>query len=67
VTSFTLTADTDDGDILDAPVTGNAWNAQAQQLIRGLKAGKLVTIDNIRANGPDGRSRKLPSLVYYIK
>ena len=32
-----------------------------------MKAGKLVTVDNIRAQGPDGRNRKLPSLVYYIK
>lgn len=68
VTSFTLTADTDDGDIIEANVTGNSWSTpQAQQIIRGLKPGKLVTIDNIRATGPDGRSRKLPSLVYYIK
>lgn len=67
VTGFTLTADTDDGDIVEAQVSGNQWNAQAQNLIRGLKSGKLVTIDNIRATGPDGRSRKLPSLVYYIK
>ncbi len=67
VTSFTLTADTDDGDIDEAPCTGNTWSPKAQNMIRNLKAGKLVTIDNIRAMGPDGRSRKLPSLVYYIK
>lgn len=67
VTSFTLTADTDDGDIVEANCTGNTWNAQAQGILRGLKAGKLVTIDNIRATGPDGRGRRLPSLVYYIK
>lgn len=67
VASFTLTADTDDGDIVEANCTGNTWSAQAQQIIKGLKAGKLVTIDNIRAIGPDGRNRKLPSLVYYIK
>jgi hypothetical protein len=67
VTSFTLTADTDDGDIVEAACQGNSWSGQAQQIIRGLKAGKLVTIDNIRAQGPDGRNRKLPSLVYYIK
>ncbi len=67
VASFTLTADTDDGDIVEAACTGNTWSAQAQQIIRGLKAGKLVTIDNIRAIGPDGRNRRLPSLVYYIK
>ncbi len=67
VTSFTLTADTDDGDIVEAQCTGNTWSASAQNIIKGLKAGKLVTIDNIRAVGQDGRSRKLPSLVYYIK
>ncbi len=67
VTSFTLTSDTDDGDIVEANCTGNTWSAQAQGILRGLKAGKLVTIDNIRAQGPDGRNRKLGSLVYYIK
>lgn len=67
VTSFTLTADTDDGDIIEANCTGNTWNAQAQAIMRNMKAGKLVTVDNIRAQGPDGRNRKLPSLVYYIK
>ena len=67
VASFTLTADTDDGDIIEAACTGNTWSGQAQQIIKSLKAGKLVTIDNIRAIGPDGRNRKLPSLVYYIK
>jgi len=29
--------------------------------------GRMVTIDNLRAQGPDGRVQKLPSLVYYIK
>ena len=67
VTSFTLTSDTDDGDIVEAPVKGNTWDAKAQGLLKNLKAGKTVTVDEIRAQGPDGRSRKLPSLVYYIK
>jgi gliding motility-associated protein GldM len=67
VTSFTLTADTDDGDIVEARCTGNSWSAQAQGILRGLKAGKTVTVDEIRAVGPDGRTRRLPSLVYYIK
>jgi gliding motility-associated protein GldM len=67
VTSFTLTSDTDDGDIVEARCTGNTWSAQAQGVLKGLKAGKTVTIDEIRAQGPDGRNRKLPSLVYYIK
>lgn len=67
VTGFTISADTDDGDIAEAAVTGNTWNPNAQRIVRGVKPGQLVTIDNIRAVGPDGRSRKLPSLLYYIK
>ncbi|RYZ24358.1 MAG: gliding motility protein GldM [Chitinophagaceae bacterium] len=67
VTSFTLTADNAEGDIEEAPCTGNTWSPKAQSIIRGLSSGRTVTIDGIRAIGPDGRTRKLPSLVYYIK
>jgi hypothetical protein len=67
VVSFTLTADNADGDIDEAPCTGNLWSPKAQTMIRNLQTGRLVTIDNIRAVGPDGRNQKLPSLVYYIK
>lgn len=67
VTSFTVTADNDEGDIDEAVCQGNTWSPKAQQIIRNLKSGRLVTIDNIRAMGPDGANRKLPSLVYYIK
>ncbi|RYY90596.1 MAG: gliding motility protein GldM [Chitinophagaceae bacterium] len=67
VTSFTLTADTEDGDIAEAPCTGNQFSPKARQILQGLTAGRTITIDNIRAQGPDGVTRKLPSLVYYIK
>lgn len=67
VTSFTITADNDEGDIDEAVCQGNTWSPKAQQIVRNLKSGRLVTIDNIRAVGPDGANRKLPSLVYYIK
>jgi len=67
VVSFTLTADDENGDIQEAPCTGNTWSPKALGIIRGLTAGRTVTIDNIRAQGPDGRVRKIPGLVYYIK
>jgi gliding motility-associated protein GldM len=67
VVSFTLTADNAEGDIEEAPCTGNTWSPKAAQIIRGLSSGRTLTIDAIRAMGPDGRTRKLPSLVYYIK
>jgi gliding motility-associated protein GldM len=67
VTRFTLSADTDEGYIDDAPCTGNLWSNEARRILNNLKAGKTVTIDDIYAVGPDGRNQKLPSLVYYIK
>jgi gliding motility-associated protein GldM len=67
VTSFTLTADNAEGDIEEAPCTGNLWSPKALTMIKGLAAGRTVTVDDIRALGPDGRTQKLPSLVYYIK
>jgi gliding motility-associated protein GldM len=68
VTQFTLSTDSDDGDIVEAQCTGNAFDSKAIQLIRdNVKPGKTVYIDNIRAIGEDGENRKVPSLVYYIK
>src|SRR6218665_105490 len=67
VTSFSMTADNAEGDIDEANCTGNLFDARAQGILRKLGSGRTVTIDNIRAVGPDGRSQKLPSLVYYIK
>ncbi len=67
VTSFTLTADDENGDIQEAPCQGNTWSPKALSIIKGLTAGRTVTIDNIRATGPDGKNRKIPGLVYYIK
>ena len=68
VVSFTITADDPaSGDILEENCTGNLWSPKAQSIVKNLSAGRMVTIDNLRAQGPDGRVQKLPSLVYYIK
>jgi gliding motility-associated protein GldM len=68
VMSFTLNIDTDDGDIASAACTGNLFSAQAKNIIsREVKAGKTITIDDIRVQGPDGMTKSAPSLVYYIK
>ena len=67
VTSFTISADSDDGYIVDAACTGNTWSQEAQRILNDLKSNKTVMIDEIRAVGPDGVTKKLPSLVYYIK
>ena len=68
VTQFTISTDSDDGDIVEAQCTGNAFSAKAIQIIKDqVKAGKTVYIDNIRVQGEDGQNKKVPSLIYYIK
>ncbi|MBL7732654.1 MAG: gliding motility protein GldM [Chitinophagaceae bacterium] len=66
VTSFTLSADNEEGLIDEAPCQGNTWSPKARSILNGLVPGRTVTIDNIRATGPGGQTYKLPSLVYYI-
>lgn len=68
VQSFTFTIDTDDGDIVPVQVVGNAFSPAVRAAMKThLKAGRLVTIDDIRVKGPDGRTTPAPSLIYYIK
>jgi len=68
VQSFTFTCDTDDGDIVSIPVSGNAFSGAARTAINThVKAGKLVTIESIKVKGPDGRVTSAPALFYNIK
>jgi gliding motility-associated protein GldM len=67
VASFLISTDSDDGDIIEAAVQGNTFSGNAQNVLRQVKPGKTVYIDNIRVIGPDGQNKKVPSLVYYIK
>lgn len=66
VVSFTFTCDTDD-DIFSQPVQGNSFAPIRNAINQHVKADRMVTIDDIRVKGPDGRTTKAPSLVYYIK
>ena len=67
VVGFTFTCDTDD-DIVSIPNQGAAFSAQVRNAINQyVQAGRMVTIEDIRVKGPDGRTNKAPSLLYYIK
>ncbi len=67
VVSFSFTCDTDD-DIIIIPNQGaNFSGAVRNAMNQHVQAGRTVTIDDIRVKGPDGRTNKAPSLVYYIK
>ncbi len=68
VVSYTFTCDTDDGDIVSVPSSGAQFAGAVRTAINThVSAGKMVTIDNIRVKGPDGRVLPAPSLIYYIK
>ena len=68
IISFTLTFDGDQDKIIEFNCQGSTFPSIARQSIyQNIKPGSLVTIDNIRVKGPDGKERKIPSLVYYIK
>jgi gliding motility-associated protein GldM len=67
VTSFTVVGDAEDGGIDEAACTGNTWSPKARAIINRMKPGGIVTIENIRALGPDGRNRSLPALLYNIQ
>ena len=68
VVSYSISVDNDEGDIETADVQGVYFSSRAKQIInQNAKPGRTVTIDGLRARGPDGRVFKIPSLVYYIK
>jgi len=69
VVSFTFTTDTDD-DIVSIPNQGAAFSGAVKNAMKAhLRPGvdRTVTFDDIRVKGPDGRTTKAPSLVYYVK
>jgi gliding motility-associated protein GldM len=68
VVSFTMTGDGEGfDDIVVANNTGNAWGSEAQGIMRRVRPGSFITVENVRAIGPDGRTRKVAPLLYNIK
>ena len=67
VTSFRMTGDgAGFEDIMEANNTGAEWN-EARNIVNRCRAGSFVTIEDIYAVGPDGRRRRLPSVIFYLK
>jgi gliding motility-associated protein GldM len=67
VTQFRMTGDgAGFDDIMEANNTGAEWN-EARGIVNKCRAGSFVTIEDIYAVGPDGRRRRLPSVIFYLK
>ena len=68
VLSYKFTTDDDKGNIKTAYSEGASFSPEAKQYIdQYVKPGKIITIDNIRIKGSNGKAWKIPSLVYYIR
>jgi hypothetical protein len=68
VTSFRITGDGEgfpEG-VEEKNNTGAAWN-EARSIISKCRPGSFVTIEDIRAVGPDGRTRKLTPMIFNLK
>lgn len=65
VISYTFTIDTEAGEIVSVPNTGNEFNQATRYQIKNAKAGKLITIDRIIIRD-DGKDKKIASLVYKL-
>ena len=67
VLGFEMTLAQRNADLLTAVNQGASFGSQAQNLINQAKVGSIYYFDNIRAKGPDGRSRNLGTIAFKIK
>jgi gliding motility-associated protein GldM len=66
VTRFNVVGIDEDGNVVKKACSGNAFTNEARNLIKNMRSGDILTIEDIYCTGPDGRSMKLPSLLYNI-
>ncbi len=66
ITSFKLSGIAK-GDVVDFAGTGNNMTNQMKEFIRGVRKGQKVFFEDIYAKGPDGKNRKLNSIVITIQ
>lgn len=66
IVSFTLVLIGKDGFANRANITGTIFTDEAKALLNRARAGDMVIIQDIKARGPDGRTRDLNSLTYTL-
>ena len=55
------------GDVIDYAGNGNVLTGQMKDFIRGARRGEKIILEDIYAKGPDGKSRKLNSIVLTLQ
>ncbi len=67
ITSFSLFYQPKGGDPAQMSTSGTVFSAPMKALIAKAKPGDIYYIEDIKAVGPDGRSRPLPALAFKIR
>ncbi|NOT52599.1 MAG: hypothetical protein HOP10_15150 [Chitinophagaceae bacterium] len=67
VISFNMTFDTENDSIITTSAKGNQLTEEQIGLIKNMKSGMMVTVENIRARAWDGRTRKLVPFWFKIE
>jgi hypothetical protein len=55
------------GDIIDYTGNGNTLTPKMKDFIKGARRGEKIILEDIFAKGPDGKSRKLNSIVLTLQ
>jgi gliding motility-associated protein GldM len=66
ITEFRVSTTDNGGYTIDASTKGNTFTKAQGDLIKGLKRGQRLNIEEVKAIGPDGSVRKLASIVFEI-
>ncbi len=66
VVGFEMTLAERGQDLLTCVNGGSKFTGQCQNLINRAKVGSIYYFDNIRAKGPDGTTRKLPTISFKV-
>jgi gliding motility-associated protein GldM len=66
ITEFTVATTDKGGYYISEATKGNVFTRPQQNLIKDLKRGQRLTVEDVKAVGPDGSVRKLASIVFEI-
>jgi len=64
IVSFEMTFAAARQDLLTDVATGPLFSSKMKEFMKRAKPGDVFYFDKIRAKGPDGTTRKLPSIVF---
>ena len=65
ITKFTVSI-VKNGESAEAKCKGERLSSKAQNYLKGLKKGQKLYIEDVWAQGPKGKPKKLPALIFKV-